>query len=660
MNGGTFSDLMNNWSTTASYTKIIGSSFIDEVHVGVLRNYLNDLNPDYGLPIQTALGNPSLAVNPLNYGIPAVGISGFGTNPMFGSSGSNPEFLHTVVFQYEDVATWNKGSHSIKFGAVYFRDRFDGHTSQFPRGIYDFNGQYTSQIGSITGASALADFALGTPDSIQRSEQFGTFGERRWRLGTFVEDSWRVNNRLTVTYGLRYELQAPYYEVYNRWTNLTPAGQVVYPNDNPCGRSTVCLDKTPFAPRAGLAYMLTKDQKTVFRAGSGISYFWGTNGGRGMIENPPMNVIQQFTTASNAPPTLSLSQALPAPNPPNLADPTQLTNIYLAFDQHMKLAQSMQWSADVQRQFRSDLMLSVGYVGTRTNDMMNPVDANMAVPGPGLPGPRRPLYTVNPAIPDISYRTNAFGAKYNSLQVNLDKRYSKGLTGHLAYTWSHNLSNTVGPNAAQYPPMNSLCIKCEWGPVNEDRRQMLIVTHVYELPFGAGRQFVNHGAMSYIVGGWDLSGLWTVYTGMHYNPVNAVANISGSEYPGSSNFERPNVVSGCNPNAVPGGQTRLEFFNPGCFTLPQSYTFGNAGAYTIVGPGLFTVDLGVHRNFAIKERFRLQLRWETFNTTNHANFNFGAVTQGQANVVAAGSASAGVLLGTFSQRVMQVAMKLNF
>jgi hypothetical protein len=153
---------------------------------------------------------------------------------------------------------------------------------------------------------------------------------------------------------------------------------------------------------------------------------------------------------------------------------------------------------------------------------------------------------------------------------------------------------------------------------------MLIITHVYELPFAAGRQFINHGVMSYIVGGWDPSGLWTVYMGMHYNPFDAVANISGSQYPGSSNFERPNVVAGCDPNVVPGGKSRLEYFNPSCFTLPQAYTFGNSGAYTIQGPGLFTVDFGLHRNFAIKESMRLQVRWETFNTTNHPNFQFRA------------------------------------
>lgn len=478
-------------------------------------------------------------------------------------------------------------------------------------------------------------------------------------MGSFIQDAWRVNNRLTLTYGLRYELQAPFYEVFDRMSNLTPRGQVVLPANNPCGRSTVCLDKNDWAPRAGIAYLLTKDGKTVFRAGSGFGYFWGINGGRQMVENPPMNVQQSFTTAPNAPPTLSLTQALPIPVPPNLSDPTQLTNIFLAYDTHMKLAQSIQWSADIQRELRSDLSLSVGYVGTRTNHMMNIVNPNMALPGTGLPGPRRPLFTVNPAIPDISYRTNAFGAKYHSLQVNLDKRYAKGLTGHLAYTWSHYMSSTVSPNNVQSPVMNSLCTRCEWGNVNEDRRHMLVITHVYELPFGAGRPFVNQGVMSQIVGGWDLSGLWTIYSGMHFNPVNAVDNISGTHYPGGTNYERPNVVAGCDPNQVPGGRTRTKWFNTACYSLPALGTFGNSGAYTILGPGLFTVDFGLHRNFSIKEKMRLQLRWETFNTTNHTNLDLGASAY-TAPVVAVGSPSAGVLTKQFANRVMQLAMKLNF
>ena len=658
--GGTFSDNMTNWSITANYTKIFSPTFIDEIRVGALRNTFVDLNPDSGRDIATPLGNPSLNVQRVfNDGIPAISVSGIATSPMIGGSSSNPEFIHSVVFQYEDVATLNKGSHSIKFGAVYYRDRFNGHTSNFPRGIYTFNGQYTSQVGSISGSQGLADFALGYPGSIQRTEQFGFFGERRWRMGSFIQDAWRVNNRLTATYGLRYELQAPFYEVYDRFSNLTPGGQVVLPKNNPCGRSTVCLDKNDWVPRVGIAYILTKDQKTVFRAGSGFGYFWGINGGRQMVENPPLNVQQSFTTDATAHPTLSLTQALPTPVAPNLSDPTQLTNIYLAYDTHMKLAQNIQWSADIQRELRSDLSLSVGYIGTRTNRMMNIVNPNQALPGTGPEGPRRPLYYVNPAIPDISYRTNAFGAKYHSLQVNLDKRYAKGLTGHLAYTWSHNMSSTVSPNNVQSPVMNSYCTACEWGDVNEDRRHTLVISHVYELPFGAGRPFANHGVMSQIVGGWDLSGLWTIYSGMHFNPVNAVDNISGTHYPGGTNYERPNVVAGCDPNVVPGGRTRLEWFNPNCYALPPLGTFGNSGAYTIVGPGLFTVDFGLHRNFSIKEKMRLQLRWETFNTINHTNLDLGASAY-TAPVVAVGSPSAGVVTKQFSNRVMQVAMKLIF
>lgn len=150
-----------------------------------------------------------------------------------------------------------------------------------------------------------------------------------------------------------------------------------------------------------------------------------------------------------------------------------------------------------------------------------------------------------------------------------------------------------------------------------------------------------------------------MYSGMHFNPVNAVGNISGTHYPGGTNYERPNVVAGCDPNVVPGGRTRLQWFNPNCYVLPALGTFGNSGAYTILGPGLFTVDFGLHRNFSITEKMRLQLRWETFNTTNHTNLDLGASAY-TAPVVAVGSPSAGVLTKQFANRVMQLAMKLNF
>src|SRR6266446_1160002 len=114
--GGTFDDDLNNYSMTANYTKIISPTFINETRIGVLRNWMIDRAPDHLRDIATPLGNPSLAVDPLNYGIPAIQISGIATSPMIGGSSANPEFLRTVVFQYEDVATLNRGNHSIKFG----------------------------------------------------------------------------------------------------------------------------------------------------------------------------------------------------------------------------------------------------------------------------------------------------------------------------------------------------------------------------------------------------------------------------------------------------------------------------------------------------------------------------------------------------------------
>lgn len=652
---------MNDWSLTTNYVKVISPTVVNEFRAGAARTDLSNLLWDDTLPISSELGIPNLNISNTQMGFPAITLPGFmGTgsstsstsNPLFGSTSSYPELQHAITYQYQDIVSVQKGTHFLKFGLEFYRDDFDGHTSNSPRGYFDFDGQYTRQVGSSADTTALSDFAIGAWDGSQRSTQYGIFGARRWRLAAFAEDSWRVNNRLTVIYGLRYEFQGPWGDVFDRWSDVNVVtGQAITPtsSNNHCGASMICPDTKDFAPRVGIAYSLTKDQKTVFRAGSGMGYFNGDNGGKMMQQNPPMSVIQQFTTNASAAPVNFLSQGLPLPVQPNLSDPTQLTYLPYAWDPNLKLARNMQWSAGIQREIVPSLLLDVSYVGSRTNDMLDVVNANQAAPGPGPLGPRRPLYTVNPAIGDISFRTNYGAAKYHSLQVNLTKRYSAGLTGSVAYTWSHNMTDTSGPNSNDYP-QNDQCYKCEWGNAPEDRNEMLMINHVYEFPVGVGRRFVNHGWLSQVLGDWDLSGLWTMYTGLHFDPSMSTS-VSGSlGSPLVNPVERPNLSG--SPNLPTGQRSISHWFNVSAFSIPAAYTFGNSGYDVLVGPGLMTADLGLHRAFAIAEGKKLTFRWEVFNTFNRANFSNPNAT--------IGSPAAGTISSTNPARTMQLALRLTF
>jgi hypothetical protein len=652
---------MNNWSLTTNYVHVISPTMVNEFRAGAARTDLSNLLWDNDLPISTELGIPNLNISNTQMGFPAVTLPGFAgagsstsstSSPLFGSTSSYPELQHAITYQYQDILSVTKNTHFMKFGVEFFRDDFDGHTSNSPRGYFDFNGQYTRQVGSSTDTTALSDFALGAWDGSQRSTMYGIFGARRWRMAEFAQDSWRVTNRFTLNYGLRYEFQGPWGDVFDRWSDLNVVtGQAITPtsSNNHCGASMICPQQLDFAPRVGIAYVLTKDQKTVFRAGSGIGYFAGDNGGKMMQQNPPMSIIQQFTTNASASPVNFLSQGLPLPVQPNLSDPSQLTQLFYAWDPNLKLSQNIQWNAGIQREIVTNLLLDVSYVGSRTNDMIDVVNANQAAPGPGSLGPRRPLYTINPALGDISFRTNYGASKYHSLQVNLTKRYSHGLTGTVAYTWSHNMANTLGPNSNDYP-QNDQCYSCEWGDVPEDRRQMLMINHVYQLPFGAGREFVNKGWLSYVIGNWDLSGLWTLYTGMHFDPSMSTS-VSGSlGAPLVNPVERPNLSG---PPNLPNDQRSINhWFNVSAFSIPAAYTFGDSGYDVLVGPGLMTADLGLHRAFPIKENKTLTFRWEAFNSFNRANFS-------NPNAVI-GSSAAGTISSTNPSRSMQVALKLNF
>ena len=160
------------------------------------------------------------------------------------------------------------------------------------------------------------------------------------------------------------------------------------------------------------------------------------------------------------------------------------TGSFNAWDQNLRESEIIQWSMGIQRELRSDMMLDVSYVGTRGQRLLvNSVNLNQSVPGPGAQGPRRPYYTINPNLVNVSYRTNAGDSKYESLQVRFDKRFSRGLLFALSYTYSSYLSDVGLVNGGGNSDIqNHDCVACNWGPTPDDFKHVLVFNHVVPTP----------------------------------------------------------------------------------------------------------------------------------------------------------------------------------
>ncbi|MEO7143679.1 MAG: carboxypeptidase-like regulatory domain-containing protein, partial [Bryobacteraceae bacterium] len=203
---------LRNQSLTVDYTKVLSATTINEARAGVVRwnEYINPIGNAFNTA--AALGIPGINVNNHAGGLPAMTISGF---QVIGDSSTFPESSQMTLFQYEDNVTLVRGNHTFKFGAEFVRDRFNGFSAFPTRGAYTFNGQFTRQAGASTALTSLSDFALGAPSTVTRNILTSEFGMRFWSLSTFAQDTWRATNRLTFTYGLRYELNAPPQDVHD-------------------------------------------------------------------------------------------------------------------------------------------------------------------------------------------------------------------------------------------------------------------------------------------------------------------------------------------------------------------------------------------------------------------------------------------------------------
>jgi hypothetical protein len=642
-----------NQDATVGYTKVIGSKIVSESHVGLVR--WNARITPLGEKFNTAaaLGIPGINFNQQSGGMPAFTISGL---TEIGDNSTYPEDSAVTSLQGDSALTVIRGPHNLQFGIVALRHWFNGFSGFPTRGTFDFNGQFTSQIGSSSSKTALADFAMGAMDTGSRSYLDGSFAMRFWQLSPYIQDTWRVTDRLTVNAGIRWDIDSPPYEKHNHWANLDVAtGQLLVAGVNGSGRALRNFDLETPGPRLGLVYALTSDRKTILRAGGGLSYVYEDVGGNQLYKNLPYYTAQTIVTSTNTAPAQTLGQGLPIPVAPIGESVAQLsTGSPVAWNMNLKHAQIASWSVGIQRQLTDTIMADVSYVGTRGNRLLiNSVNLNQAVPGPAPVGQRRPYYTINPNLVNISYVTGWGGSKYESLQAHIEERFSRGLTFGASYTFSSYLTDSGDPNGggnSNY--QNDQCIACNWGPSPDDNTHVLSVNHVYELPFGAQRSYWTHGFLSYLLGGWSVNGIWSFQSGSRFTPTLST-NVSNQAGGGT---QRPNRIGS---GSLPSGQRNINhWFNTADFVAPPQYTFGDSGTGILSGPDYFNVDLGLIRSFSLPKEARLTLRSEWFNGFNHANFGLPNVAIGTAT---AGTISSSVVgPGGTSARVIQMAVKLEF
>jgi len=561
---------------------------------------------DMVIPSDIAPGSPLNAY-------PYFAVSGY--TPI-GEYGNNPLFQRDQNYQIASELATSKGKHNLKFG--FEVDRYRSY-----RFVNDeTNGQQTFSPTNPAGSgNALADFLLGLPSSSQVATVPITVDLRRSAVDLYATDKWSITPKLTVEFGVRYEVDAPSNEHDGRISlfNFTPPGafQTLSP-----GQELWHGDRDDFAPRLGITYGFTN--KDVFRTSSGIYY---SNSPQLNLtfaaSNPPFISSYNFFAAAGSP--LNSANAFPLGQAATGGVPSPF-----AIQTYQRTPAVYEWMFDLQHSFNSTLLLDVGYVGNRGVHFGRSVTQNVPLEGgPGSIQERRPLIDFGPVS---SYQFDSFST-YNSLQARIEKRFSQGLSFLASYTFSKNLD--LSSNELTGGTVIPTNLNFDYGPSDFDVRHNLTVSYVYDLPFGNGRRFMDTtGLVNEILGGWQLSGVTTLRSGFPFTVT----------YPG----DVANVGLGTRPvrtcSGVGTNRSIQDWFNLSCFAAPAQYAFGNSGRGILSGPGYKNWDIGLMKSFPILWEHSIQFRAEFYNAFNNVNYgqpNSEVDTPGAGQITSASSARVG-------------------
>jgi hypothetical protein len=626
-----------NQSPGITWSHIFSPTLIMEARVGIVRNRNSATNVDTGQDLSKKLGiaNANLG-DAWTSGLAEVFVNGYDT-PMIGVNGCLPWRRAVTNFNY--VANWTKteGTHIIKWGFDIRRERQDLlQTPIFsPRGRFTFAPGPTSLNGNSANgfANAFAAFLLDQPNSVGRDLAIIFPTRRNTIYNLYFQDKWQVTKKLTVDLGLRWEYwPATTPEYPGGLSNYIPANNTL----EVAGAGSIPLNlginshRDNFGPRVGFAYRL--NDKTVLRGGYGLSYLprYTTAGlaSSTSVWQFPVQQNQQLVAPNSFSAAGSMTAGFPTPIAAVIPSSGIIANApnqsFAAEPKDLPIGYVESWNIAVQRSLPGNFSAEAAFVGNHGIRILagNGVNINASqIPGSGNNG--EPLFARfgRTAITTVPWFPPSY---YDSLQLKLNRRFSNGLGIISSYAFGKSIDYNSSTNQIHLADNKGLAAL--------DRRHIFTEGVIYELPFGQGKRWAQSGVAMWVLGGWQLNGLWTWESGL---PLDITISATSLNAPGNGN--RPNVNG---PVQIFGriGPGQL-YFDTSAFSAPPSNTLGNVGRNVLHGPHLFDIDMSVFRRFRITERLGVEFRAESFNLSNtpwfdrpDTNFSdaaFGQVTTAQ-------------------------------
>lgn len=615
----------------------------------------NDLGFQYQPTLAASMGAPYLIVS----GYASVG------NPITG-----PQNTYQNDYQvYYSLAT-TRGSHNLKFGVDLDRQQINALLGIATNGFFVF--------APFPVNDSFASLLIGQP--VQFFQGGGQFdrGLRKWIVAGYAQDDWRVSRNLTLSYGLRYEINTPYTDVRNRLNAWAPGQQshvmpdapagLLFPGDPGVPSGIAPIDYHEFMPRVGLAWDPFGDGRTSIRAGYGIFYDGYTNGTGGPLQAAVSAL--PWTEAYQLPgPGLNFADPYNGQTPPFVTQSFVRPATVLTVQSGMLPPYSQNWDFSIERVIAKNYMLDVRYVGNKGTHLPRFIEANPAVYGPGATqqnaDQRREYANCSPVLGSCAFASVGLiadnnSSTYNALQIAFSRQFTNGFSFLASYWWSKSLDYVSSLNLAGSAPTlvageNDLAqdpfnLRAEHGPSLFDATNRFVFSGTYVLPQWRSAP----RAASWAVNGWQLNAIANLASGTPFTVYDS-ANVSlQGTAPEITGFysSRPDMIS--NPDVGP--HTPNQWVSRSAFLqlnpVTQAGQFGNEGRNAVRGPGIESVDVSLFKSFAMTETTRLQFRAECFNCLNHPNFGLPE------NDLE--SPAFGQILQANPPRLMQLALKFLF